>query len=100
MPRVGFKTTIPASEQARTVHALDCSATVAGFQGNTSIKGHDQFYLSFTFRLINTVKFDLMFSSFSIVWKPISSANDQQLYEMSSIRHIQTNYKTASGQTL
>jgi hypothetical protein len=28
MPQVGFKPTIPASKQAKTVHALDHSATV------------------------------------------------------------------------
>jgi hypothetical protein len=28
MPSVGFETTIPASERAKTVHALDRSATV------------------------------------------------------------------------
>jgi hypothetical protein len=31
MPRVGFKPTITASERAKTVHALDRSATVTGF---------------------------------------------------------------------
>jgi hypothetical protein len=30
MPWVGFEHTIPASEQAMTVHALDGSATVTG----------------------------------------------------------------------
>jgi hypothetical protein len=30
MPWVGFEQTIPASEQAKTVHALDRSATVTG----------------------------------------------------------------------
>jgi hypothetical protein len=30
MPRVGFEHTIPASERAKTVHALDRSATVTG----------------------------------------------------------------------
>jgi hypothetical protein len=30
MPWVGFETTIPASERAKTVHALDRSATVTG----------------------------------------------------------------------
>jgi hypothetical protein len=30
MPRVGFEITIPASKQAKTVHALDHSATVTG----------------------------------------------------------------------
>jgi hypothetical protein len=30
MPCVGFETTIQASEQAKTVHALDRSATVTG----------------------------------------------------------------------
>jgi hypothetical protein len=30
MPCVGFEHTIPASEQAKTVHDLDCSATVTG----------------------------------------------------------------------
>jgi hypothetical protein len=30
MPWVGFEHTIPASERAKTVHALDCSATVNG----------------------------------------------------------------------
>jgi hypothetical protein len=30
MPRVGFEPTIPAFEEAKTVHALDCAATVIG----------------------------------------------------------------------
>jgi hypothetical protein len=30
MPRVGFEPTIPAFERAKTVHALDCAATVIG----------------------------------------------------------------------
>jgi hypothetical protein len=30
MPWVGFEPTIPASERAKTVHALDRSATVTG----------------------------------------------------------------------
>jgi hypothetical protein len=30
MPFVGLEPTIPASERAKTVHALDCSATQAG----------------------------------------------------------------------
>jgi hypothetical protein len=30
MPSVGFEPTIPASERAKTVHALDRSATVTG----------------------------------------------------------------------
>jgi hypothetical protein len=30
MPCVGFEPTIPASEQAKTVYGLGCSATVAG----------------------------------------------------------------------
>jgi hypothetical protein len=30
MPRVGFEHTIPASERAKTVHALNCSVTVTG----------------------------------------------------------------------
>jgi hypothetical protein len=32
MPCVRFEPTIPASEGAKTVHALDCLATVTGFQ--------------------------------------------------------------------
>jgi hypothetical protein len=31
MPCVGFEPTIPASERAKTLHALDRSATVTGF---------------------------------------------------------------------
>jgi hypothetical protein len=31
IPRVGFKSTIPASERAKTVHALDRTATVTGW---------------------------------------------------------------------
>jgi hypothetical protein len=31
MPRVGFETWVPASAQAKTVHALHHSATVTGF---------------------------------------------------------------------
>jgi hypothetical protein len=30
MPWVGFEHTVPASERAKTVHALDRSATVTG----------------------------------------------------------------------
>jgi hypothetical protein len=30
MPWVGLKPTIPASERAKTFHALDCAATVIG----------------------------------------------------------------------
>jgi hypothetical protein len=30
MPWVGFEPTVPASERTKTVHALYCSATVAG----------------------------------------------------------------------
>jgi hypothetical protein len=30
MPLVGFETTVPASERAKAVHALDRSATVTG----------------------------------------------------------------------
>jgi hypothetical protein len=30
MPWIGFEPTIPASERAKTVHALDCSATMMG----------------------------------------------------------------------
>jgi hypothetical protein len=32
MPWVGFESTIPASEWAKTVHALDRSATVTGWK--------------------------------------------------------------------
>jgi hypothetical protein len=30
IPRVGFEPTVPAFELAKTVHALDCTATVIG----------------------------------------------------------------------
>jgi hypothetical protein len=30
MPEAGFELTITASERAKTVHALDCSATMTG----------------------------------------------------------------------
>jgi hypothetical protein len=33
MPRVGFEHTIPAFERAKTVHALDCTATMIGSFG-------------------------------------------------------------------
>jgi hypothetical protein len=33
MPWVGFEPTVPASERAKTVHALDRSATVTGING-------------------------------------------------------------------
>jgi hypothetical protein len=33
MPWVGFKPTVPASERAKTVHALDRSANVTGQVG-------------------------------------------------------------------
>jgi hypothetical protein len=30
MPRVGFESTIPVFERTKTIHALDCAATVIG----------------------------------------------------------------------
>jgi hypothetical protein len=30
MPRVGFELTIPVFDRAKTIHALDCAATVIG----------------------------------------------------------------------
>jgi hypothetical protein len=32
MPQVGFETTTPVFERAKTVHALDCEAIVIGGQ--------------------------------------------------------------------
>jgi hypothetical protein len=37
MPRVGFEPTIPAFEQAKTVHALDGAATVMSSFGLLSL---------------------------------------------------------------
>jgi hypothetical protein len=34
MPWVGFEYTIPASERAKAMHALDCSAIVTGEETN------------------------------------------------------------------
>jgi hypothetical protein len=31
MPRVGFEPTIPLFERVKTVHVLDCAATVMGY---------------------------------------------------------------------
>jgi hypothetical protein len=42
MPCVGFELTIPASQQAKTVHALDRSATVTGPLESTLTKGKDK----------------------------------------------------------
>jgi hypothetical protein len=39
MPWVGFEPTIPASEQAKTVHDLDRSATVTGSVGDIKVVG-------------------------------------------------------------
>jgi hypothetical protein len=39
MPWVGFEYTIPASERAKTVHALDRSATVTGESVHVKVKG-------------------------------------------------------------
>jgi hypothetical protein len=33
MPREGFEPTIPAFEKPKTLHALDCAATVTGSVG-------------------------------------------------------------------
>jgi hypothetical protein len=38
MPCVGFKPTIPASERAKTVHALDRSTTVTGPPSSAEVK--------------------------------------------------------------
>jgi hypothetical protein len=35
MPQVGFEPMIPVFEQAKTVHALDCVATVIGYEWYT-----------------------------------------------------------------
>jgi hypothetical protein len=40
MPWVGFEPTIPASERAKTVQALDRTATVTGI-GRFTIKNYD-----------------------------------------------------------
>jgi hypothetical protein len=37
MPGVGFEGTIPVSEQAKTVDALDCVATVIGILTNNTV---------------------------------------------------------------
>jgi hypothetical protein len=44
MPQVGIEHTIPASKRAKTVHALDYSATVTGEGGNTSTQKSVNFY--------------------------------------------------------
>jgi hypothetical protein len=36
MPEVGFEPMIPVFERAKTVHALDCAATVIGIIYHTS----------------------------------------------------------------
>jgi hypothetical protein len=38
MPRVGFEPTIPGFERAKTVHALDCAATVIGYVRGVYVK--------------------------------------------------------------
>jgi hypothetical protein len=38
MPLVGFEPTIPVFERAKTVHTLDCAATVIGFPLNSISK--------------------------------------------------------------
>jgi hypothetical protein len=38
MPRVGFESTIPAFEQARIVHAIQCTATVISCDEDTLIE--------------------------------------------------------------
>jgi hypothetical protein len=43
MPCVEFEPMIPASERAKTVHALDSSATVTGLNGYTGIIFHKNF---------------------------------------------------------
>jgi hypothetical protein len=42
-PWVGFEPTIPASERAKTVHALDCSATVTGNNNNNNNNNNNVF---------------------------------------------------------
>jgi hypothetical protein len=38
MPQVGFEPTIPVFERAKTVHALDCAATVIGMSPSNIVK--------------------------------------------------------------
>jgi hypothetical protein len=45
LPSVGFEPTIPASERARTVHALDRSATVTGNNNNNNNNNSIQFFI-------------------------------------------------------
>jgi hypothetical protein len=45
MPEVGFEPTIPVSERAKTVHAVDRAATVTGnlvIIGTTNKGGYDE----------------------------------------------------------
>jgi hypothetical protein len=56
---VGFEPTIPASERAKTVHALDRSATVTGPRGFTKYKYKSVItnfvtYLDFATRFVYT----------------------------------------------
>jgi hypothetical protein len=44
MPRVEFKPTIPAFEQAKTVHALDGAATVIGSHRADTIPKNENMY--------------------------------------------------------
>jgi hypothetical protein len=41
MPRVGFETTTPVFERAKTVNALDRAATVIGLNAHTSEKSQE-----------------------------------------------------------
>jgi hypothetical protein len=48
MPQMGFELTIPVFERAKTVHALDCAATVIGDNYNYDIKLIVSLYSSLT----------------------------------------------------
>jgi hypothetical protein len=52
MPRVGLESTTPVFERAKTVHALDRTATVIGDRTATSYDFNCDSFLIFVFKLL------------------------------------------------
>jgi hypothetical protein len=57
MPLVGFEPTIPASEKAKTVHALDRSTTVTGMSYNNVQENVDTQFNAVTILSIAFLRF-------------------------------------------
>jgi hypothetical protein len=87
MPWVGFEPTIPAFKRAKTIHALDCVATVIGLKKNTSLWKHLRMELIKLKLNVGTRNF-LLFSQFlNVRINVISRVKRKQQFKWLKIKY-------------